>query len=51
MRSNHYCDDCETHFRASMEKHAEVYHDGGLFRGIEGGDWRDYQRREDFRIN
>ena len=41
--SNHYCSDCETHFRCSIERHAEVAHDGFMFRGVENGDWRDWQ--------
>lgn len=39
--ANHYCDDCETHFRASIEQHAKTYHDGGMFIGVENGNWRD----------
>jgi hypothetical protein len=45
MRSKHYCADCDTHFRASIEQHAETYHNGGVFSGIEGGDFRDYERK------
>jgi hypothetical protein len=32
-----------------METHAEVAHDGGVFRGIENGDYKDYQRREQYK--
>jgi hypothetical protein len=46
MESKHYCASCETHFRASIEQHAETYHEGGLFEGIENGDFRDYERRQ-----
>jgi len=49
--SNHYCSDCDTHLRCDMETHADVAHDGGLFRGIENGDYKDYQRRKQFQIN
>jgi hypothetical protein len=45
MKAKHYCADCETHFRASMEQHANTYHNGGVFRGVENGDWRDYERK------
>lgn len=45
MRSFHYCADCDTHFRADLETHAKVYHESGLFNGIEDGDFRDYRRR------
>ena len=42
--SKHYCRDCDTHLRCSIETHAEVAHDGFMFRGIENGDFRDWQR-------
>lgn len=42
--ARHYCADCDTHFRASIEEHAELCHDGGFFRGIENGDYQDYLR-------
>ena len=42
MKSFHYCADCDTHFRASIEQHAETYHDSGLFRGVQNGDYTDY---------
>jgi hypothetical protein len=45
MRAKHYCADCNFHFRADPEVHAEVYHDNGLFRGIVDGDYRDYYRK------
>lgn len=44
-RAEHYCADCGTHFQASIEEHARIEHDGGIFRGIENGDWRDYESR------
>lgn len=47
--ARHYCADCETHFRGSVEDHAEAYHDGGIFRGLRDGDWRDWQRRRQYR--
>lgn len=40
--SDHYCADCDTHFRCSIETHAEVDHDGYMFRGVENGDWTDW---------
>jgi len=42
--ANHYCATCDTHFRASIEQHAETYHDDGIFRGIEDGTFQDYLR-------
>lgn len=42
MRAKHYCADCNTHFRATLNQHAETYHDGGVFRGIRYGNFRDY---------
>lgn len=49
--SKHYCKSCDTHLLCDMETHSEVAHDGGMFRGIEDGDYKDYERREQFRIN
>lgn len=49
MKSDHYCADCKTHFTASLEQHAKTYHDGGIFRGIENGDYKDYQRQQKFK--
>lgn len=48
--ANHYCADCEIHFRDTIEGHAETYHGGGLFRGVEDGNWRDWERRQQFRV-
>lgn len=45
MRAENYCADCNTHYNASPEQHAETYHNNGLFNGITGGNFRDYQRR------
>jgi len=49
MKSFHYCADCDTHFRASIDQHAETYHDDGLFRGVQNGDYEDYERQEQHR--
>jgi len=43
--AKHYCATCDTHFRASIEQHAETYHDGEIFRGIENGNKQDYLRQ------
>lgn len=43
--ADHYCADCDTHFNASPEQHAETYHDGGIFRGVRNGNYRSYERR------
>lgn len=40
--SNHYCASCDTHFCLSIERHAEIEHNDGIFHGVENGDWRDY---------
>lgn len=45
--AKHYCRDCDTHFNASIDKHSEVYHEGGVFRGLRNGNFRDYERRVD----
>jgi hypothetical protein len=47
--ANHYCASCDTHFRADLEQHAEIYHDGGVFRGIEQGNYQDYKRLQQHR--
>lgn len=44
--SDHYCADCDTHFKADPKVHADAEHDGGFFRGVENGDWRDWDRME-----
>lgn len=44
MRAKHYCFDCGFHFRASIEQHSETYHDGGIFRGVKDGNWKDYNK-------
>lgn len=54
-RANHYCADCDTHFGGppnyvTPEEHADIAHDGGLFRGIRNGNYKDWQRREQFRV-
>jgi hypothetical protein len=49
-KSKHYCADCGFHFRSSVEQHAESYHNGGVFRGIEGGDWKDWKRKQQYKI-
>lgn len=46
MRAKHYCADCDFHFRATPEQHADTYHGGGMFRGITNGNWRDYEFRK-----
>lgn len=48
-----YCADCETHGGGppnyqTMEEHVEQAHDGVAARMIEGN-WRDWERRQDFR--
>ena len=45
-RARHYCRDCQTHFRVSPRQHADTAHQGGLFRGIVDGTWRDWRRRQ-----
>jgi len=48
-QANHYCRSCDTHFRASPEQHAETYHDGGVFQGVTDGNWKDWERKEQYR--
>lgn len=48
--SRHYCAECDTHFggppnHMTPEEHADYAHDGGVFRGVAGGDWQSYARR------
>jgi len=47
--ANHYCADCGTHFRADPETHARVEHDGGFFRGVIDGNYKDWQRKQQHR--
>lgn len=52
--AKHYCATCDTHFGGppnyiSPEEHANIAHEGGVFRGIENADWKDWERRQDFR--
>lgn len=46
--AKHYCADCDTHFRADIEQHAETYHNGEMFRGIEDGNKNDYLKVRSF---
>jgi len=48
-KANHYCAECDTHFRATVEQHANTYHNGGVFRGITDGNWRDWERKQQYR--
>ncbi|WP_200531577.1 MULTISPECIES: hypothetical protein [unclassified Halorubrum] len=50
MRAKHYCADCGWHFRVDPAVHADLEHDGGLFRGVVNGNFRDYERRQRFRV-
>lgn len=54
-RAKHYCADCDTHFGGppnyvTPQEHADIAHDGGVFRGIENGNYEDWQRREQFHV-
>lgn len=49
--AEHYCATCDTHFGGAPnyvtpEEHADIAHDGGIFRGVVGGDWRDWERQQ-----
>jgi hypothetical protein len=53
-QSKHYCADCETHFGGppnyvTPEEHADHRHNGGLFRGVKNGNFRDWNRMERYR--
>lgn len=53
-QSKHYCADCETHFGGppnyvTPEEHADHRHNGGLFRGVKNGNFRDWNRVERYR--
>lgn len=43
-----YCADCGFHFRDSIESHADTYHNGAIFRGVEDGNYKDYQEQRGF---
>lgn len=48
--AEHYCHSCDTHYGGppnfiTPEEHAAVAHEDGVFLGIEGGDYRKYERR------
>jgi len=48
--ANHYCADCDTHFGGppnyvTPEEHADIAHNGGVFRGVRNGNYRDYERK------
>lgn len=54
-RAKHYCADCDTHFggdpnNITPEEHANIEHNGGMFRGIKDGNYRDWKRQKQFRI-
>lgn len=52
-KSRHYCADCDTHFggppdNITPEEHAEIEHNGGIFRGVEDGNYKDWKRKENY---
>ncbi|SEG34455.1 hypothetical protein SAMN04488133_1955 [Halobellus limi] len=51
MESKNYCADCNFHFNSTIEEHAATYHNDGLFRGVIGGNWKEYQKRLKSRKN
>lgn len=49
-QAKHYCADCDTHFggppnNISPAEHADVAHGGGMFRGIENGNYKSWERK------
>lgn len=55
-QSKHYCAICDTHFggppnNITPEQHADTAHDGGLFKGIRNGNYKDWQRRQKTRFS
>jgi hypothetical protein len=55
-RAQHYCADCDTHFGGepncvTPEKHADIAHGGGMFKGVVDGDWRDWERKRSHQKN
>ena len=54
-KSTWYCADCETHgggppCEITFQEHIDIAHDGAIARGVAKGDYRDYQRKENFRV-
>ena len=55
-QASHYCRDCDTHFggppnNITPEEHAEIAHDGGIFRGIRNGNYKDWNRKKEHRFS
>lgn len=55
-RSKHYCADCDTHFGGSPnnvtpQEHADIEHNGSMFRGVENGSYKDWVRMKETRKN
>lgn len=53
--ARHYCVECDTHFGGrpnyvSPEEHIDIAHEGCAARIVEDGDFRDWQRKEQFRF-
>lgn len=48
-KAQHYCQDCDTHFGGppnfiTPKQHADIAHNGGVFRGIKNGDFEKWNR-------
>lgn len=48
--AKHYCACCDTHFggppnNITPEEHADIAHDSGVFKGIENGNKKDWERK------
>lgn len=53
-RAKHYCATCDTHFgsdpnNVTPEEHANIEHDGGMFRGVKNGNYKDWKRKQNHR--
>jgi hypothetical protein len=54
--SKHYCATCDTHFGGppndvTPEEHADIEHNGSFFKGIVNGNYKDWQRKEQHRVD
>lgn len=55
-RSKHYCADCDSHFggppnNVTPQEHADIEHNGSMFRGVENGSYKDWIRMKETRKN
>lgn len=55
-RAKHYCATCDTHFggepnNVTPQEHADIEHNGGMFQGVKNGNYKDWERKKNHRVD